>query len=99
VLAGRAYLQALAVCLVADHLKAAGDMARDGDFFTADVAGEDAPGERAGGATEGADAPLDVAVYVRVTGDTIIVSPPLVVSNDQIGEITDKIRTVIQAVA
>jgi beta-alanine--pyruvate transaminase len=38
-------------------------------------------------------------LYVRVTGDTIIVSPPLIVSESQIGEITDKIRTVIKAVA
>ena len=38
-------------------------------------------------------------LYVRVTGDTIIVSPPLIVTNDQVGEITDKIRKVINAVA
>jgi beta-alanine--pyruvate transaminase len=38
-------------------------------------------------------------LYVRVTGDTFIVSPPLIVSEAQIGEITDKIRKVITAVA
>ena len=38
-------------------------------------------------------------LYVRVTMDTLIVSPPLVVSESQVGEITDKIRTVLKAVA
>ena len=37
--------------------------------------------------------------YVRVTSDTLIVSPPLIVSEAQVGEITDKIRKVIKAVA
>ncbi len=38
-------------------------------------------------------------LYCRVTGDTLIVAPPLIVSEAQVGEITDKIRTVIKAVA
>jgi beta-alanine--pyruvate transaminase len=35
----------------------------------------------------------------RVAGDTIALSPPLIVSEDQIGEIVDKVGTAIRAVA
>jgi beta-alanine--pyruvate transaminase len=35
----------------------------------------------------------------RVTGDTIALSPPLIVTADQIGEIADKVGKVIRAVA
>ena len=35
----------------------------------------------------------------RVTGDTIALSPPLIVTEDQIGEIADKVAKVIRAVA
>jgi beta-alanine--pyruvate transaminase len=35
----------------------------------------------------------------RVTGDTIALSPPLIVTEDQIGEIADKVGKVIRAVA
>ncbi|TDR88021.1 aspartate aminotransferase family protein [Enterovirga rhinocerotis] len=38
-------------------------------------------------------------IMVRTTGDTIAVSPPLIVTEDQIGEIVDKIATTIRAVA
>ncbi|MGE0765534.1 MAG: aspartate aminotransferase family protein [Hyphomicrobiaceae bacterium] len=38
-------------------------------------------------------------LYVRVTGDTLVVAPPLIVSEDQIGEITERITRVIKAVA
>jgi beta-alanine--pyruvate transaminase len=38
-------------------------------------------------------------LYVRVTADTLVVAPPLIVSEAQIGEITDRISRVIKAVA
>ncbi len=38
-------------------------------------------------------------LYVRVTSDTLVVAPPLIVSEAQIGEITDRIGRVLQAVA
>jgi len=38
-------------------------------------------------------------LYVRVTGDTLVVAPPLIVSEDQIGEITERITRVVKAVA
>jgi beta-alanine--pyruvate transaminase len=41
----------------------------------------------------------DHDLYVRVTADTIAPSPPLIVSESQIGEIRDKIAAVIKAVA
>jgi beta-alanine--pyruvate transaminase len=34
----------------------------------------------------------------RITGDTIALSPPLIITEDQIGEIFDKVKKVIQAV-
>ena len=34
----------------------------------------------------------------RITGDTIALSPPLIVSEDQIGEIFDKVGKVLRAV-
>src|SRR5215471_17861962 len=37
-------------------------------------------------------------VMIRVTGDTIALSPPLIVSEDEIGEIFAKVRKVIEAV-
>jgi len=36
---------------------------------------------------------------VRITGDTLAFSPPLIVSEAQIGEIIDKVGRVIRAVA
>jgi beta-alanine--pyruvate transaminase len=41
----------------------------------------------------------DHDLYVRVTADTLVVAPPLIVTEDQIGEITDRIAKVIEAVA
>jgi beta-alanine--pyruvate transaminase len=35
---------------------------------------------------------------IRVTGDTIALSPPLIVSEDEIGEIFGKVGKVIEAV-
>jgi beta-alanine--pyruvate transaminase len=40
----------------------------------------------------------DEGVMVRITGDTLALSPPLIVSEAQIGEIFDKIGRVIRAV-
>ena len=36
---------------------------------------------------------------VRITGDTIALSPPLIISEAQIGEIFEKVGKVIRAVA
>ena len=41
----------------------------------------------------------DHDLYVRVTMDTLIVAPPLIVSEPQIGEIRDRIAKVLKAVA
>jgi beta-alanine--pyruvate transaminase len=41
----------------------------------------------------------DLGIMFRVTGDTIALTPPLIVSEDQIGEIVDKVGRVIKAVA
>jgi beta-alanine--pyruvate transaminase len=41
----------------------------------------------------------DHDLYCRVTGDTLVVAPPLIVSEAQVAEITDRIRTVLKAVA
>jgi beta-alanine--pyruvate transaminase len=41
----------------------------------------------------------DIGIMFRVAGDTIALSPPLIVSEDQIGEIIDKVGTAIRAVA
>jgi beta-alanine--pyruvate transaminase len=41
----------------------------------------------------------DIGIMFRVAGDTIALSPPLIVSEDQIGEIVDKVGTAIRAVA
>jgi beta-alanine--pyruvate transaminase len=38
-------------------------------------------------------------LMIRVTGDTIALTPPLIVTEDQIGEIVEKTRRVIRAVA
>jgi beta-alanine--pyruvate transaminase len=36
---------------------------------------------------------------LRVAGDTLALTPPLIVSEDQIGEIVEKVAKVIRAVA
>jgi beta-alanine--pyruvate transaminase len=41
----------------------------------------------------------DTNVMIRVAGDTLALSPPLVVSEAQIGEIFDKVGQTIKAVA
>jgi beta-alanine--pyruvate transaminase len=41
----------------------------------------------------------DLDLYCRVTGDTLIVAPPLIASEAEIEEITDKIRKTLVAVA
>jgi beta-alanine--pyruvate transaminase len=38
-------------------------------------------------------------LMIRATGDTLALTPPLIISEDQIGEITDKLRAVIRSVA
>ncbi|HYI88819.1 MAG TPA: aspartate aminotransferase family protein, partial [Beijerinckiaceae bacterium] len=41
----------------------------------------------------------DIGIMFRVTGDTIALTPPLIISEDQIGEIVDKVGRAIKAVA
>jgi beta-alanine--pyruvate transaminase len=41
----------------------------------------------------------EIGIMFRVAGDTIALSPPLIVSEDQIGEIVDKVGAAIRAVA
>jgi beta-alanine--pyruvate transaminase len=41
----------------------------------------------------------ELGMYCRVGMDTLSISPPLIVTEDQIGEITDKLRQTIRAVA
>jgi beta-alanine--pyruvate transaminase len=36
---------------------------------------------------------------MRIAGDTLALTPPLIVSEEQVGEIVDKIAKVIRAVA
>jgi beta-alanine--pyruvate transaminase len=38
-------------------------------------------------------------LLIRITGDTIALSPPLIISEDEIGEIADKLARIIRAVA
>jgi beta-alanine--pyruvate transaminase len=40
----------------------------------------------------------DEGVMVRITGETLALTPPLIVSEAQIGEIFDKVGRVIKAV-
>jgi beta-alanine--pyruvate transaminase len=41
----------------------------------------------------------DFGIMIRITGDTIALSPPLIVTKAQIDEIMEKVRGVIEAVA
>jgi len=41
----------------------------------------------------------DEEIMIRVTGETIALTPPLIVSEDEIGEIFDKVAKIIRAVA
>ncbi len=42
---------------------------------------------------------FDAGVLIRNSGDTLVLSPPLVISEAQIGEVADSIRVALQAVA
>jgi beta-alanine--pyruvate transaminase len=57
------------------------------------------PGAVGARAYEAMDRGFDEGLMMRVTGDTIALSPPLIVTEDQIGEIIDKLTRVIRAVA
>jgi beta-alanine--pyruvate transaminase len=41
----------------------------------------------------------DLDIIMRVTGDTLALTPPLIITEDQIGEIVDKVAKTIRAVA
>ena len=41
----------------------------------------------------------DTDIVLRVTGDTLALTPPLIITEDQIGEIVDKVAKTIRAVA
>jgi len=41
----------------------------------------------------------DHGLMMRITGDTLALSPPLIISEDEIGEIADKLGRIIRAVA
>jgi beta-alanine--pyruvate transaminase len=57
----------------------------------------DAPGKRG---FDGLNSAFhDNDLMVRVAGDTLALTPPLIVTEDQIGEIVDKVAKVIRAVA
>jgi beta-alanine--pyruvate transaminase len=57
----------------------------------------DGPGRRAFAAMDRAF--HDHGLMMRVTGDTIALSPPLIISEDEIGAIADKLTKTIRAVA
>ncbi|MGP0095293.1 MAG: aspartate aminotransferase family protein [Xanthobacteraceae bacterium] len=60
------------------------------------AAGADGAGKRGAAAMQRA---FEQGLLIRITGDTIALSPPLIISEAQIGEIFDKLRRVIQAVS
>jgi len=62
-----------------------------------DLAPKDVPGKRAFEAMDRAFHEFDL--MVRITGDTIAVSPPLILTESDIGDIADKLGKVIRAVA
>jgi beta-alanine--pyruvate transaminase len=41
----------------------------------------------------------DNDLMIRVAGDTLVLTPPLIISEDQIGEVIDKVAKVIRATA
>ena len=41
----------------------------------------------------------DNDLMLRIAGDTLALTPPLIISEDQIGEVIDKVGKVIRAVA
>ena len=57
----------------------------------------DAPGKRG---FDGLNSAFhDNDLMLRVAGDTLVLTPPLIISEDQIGEIVDKVAKVIRATA
>ncbi|HLH50354.1 MAG TPA: aspartate aminotransferase family protein, partial [Roseiarcus sp.] len=56
----------------------------------------DAPGERGYEAMERAF--QDEDLVIRISGDTLAIAPPLIVSEAQVGEIFEKVGRVIRAV-
>jgi beta-alanine--pyruvate transaminase len=57
----------------------------------------DAPGKRAFEAMDRAFNDYDL--LIRLAGETIVLTPPLIITEDQIGEIVDKLSKTIKAVA
>ena len=57
----------------------------------------DAPGKRGFASLDSAFHDNDL--MLRIAGDTLVLTPPLIVSEDQIGEIVEKVKKVIHAVA
>jgi beta-alanine--pyruvate transaminase len=55
------------------------------------------PGDRGFAALQSAFHDNDL--MLRIAGDTLALTPPLIVSDDQVGEIIDKVTKVIRAVA
>jgi len=62
-----------------------------------DLAPSSAPGERGYAALEYSF--HEAGIMLRLSGDTIELTPPLIVSEEQIGEIVDKVGRTIKAVA
>jgi beta-alanine--pyruvate transaminase len=57
----------------------------------------DAPGKRGYAGLSSAFSDHDL--MLRVAGDTLVLTPPLIITEDQIGEVVDKVGKVIRAVA
>jgi beta-alanine--pyruvate transaminase len=57
----------------------------------------DAPGKRGFAGLNSAFHDNDL--MVRVAGDTLVLTPPLIITEDQIGEIIEKVTKVIRATA
>jgi beta-alanine--pyruvate transaminase len=62
-----------------------------------DLAPRDLPGKRGFDAMNSAFRDNDL--MLRIAGDTLALTPPLIVSEDQIGEIVERVAKVIRAVA
>jgi beta-alanine--pyruvate transaminase len=57
----------------------------------------DAPGKRGFAGLDSAFHDNDL--MLRVAGDTLVLTPPLIITEDQIGEIVEKVAKVIRATA
>jgi beta-alanine--pyruvate transaminase len=57
----------------------------------------DAPGKRGFAALNSAFHDNDL--MLRIAGDTLALTPPLIITDDQIGELVDKVGKIIRAVA